>query len=74
MREFLKRNGSEVVNMLFTEFNMEDAIKVFYEEGKEDGIEQNQLKIASKMIKNGYTPEKIAEIVELPLETIQSIQ
>lgn len=30
---YLKEHGSEVVNMLFTEFNMEDALAVRYEEG-----------------------------------------
>ncbi|MDR1206120.1 MAG: hypothetical protein LBL26_11700 [Peptococcaceae bacterium] len=74
MREFLKRNGSEVVNMLFTEFNMEDAIKVYYEEGKEDGIEQNQLQVARKMIREGDSLEKIARVTDLPMETIQGIE
>jgi hypothetical protein len=35
---FLKDNGSEVENMLFTEWNMKDALSVRYEEGMEDGV------------------------------------
>ena len=40
MTEFIKENGSEAVNMLFTQFNMEDALEVRYEEGVEKGIEK----------------------------------
>lgn len=37
MTEFLGKHGSEVVNMLFTEFNMEEALKVRGEEQYEIG-------------------------------------
>jgi predicted transposase/invertase (TIGR01784 family) len=40
MAEYLLKNGSEVENMLFTEFNMDDAKEIWYEEGMEDGIEK----------------------------------
>lgn len=33
MADFMKEHGSEAINMLFTEFNMEDALDVRYEEG-----------------------------------------
>lgn len=33
----MREHGTEAVNMLFTEFNMEDALAVRYEEGKEEG-------------------------------------
>jgi hypothetical protein len=35
---FLEKHGSEVLNMLFTEWNQDDALAVRYEEGIEDGI------------------------------------
>jgi hypothetical protein len=35
---FLEKHGSEVLNMLFTEWNQDDALAVRYEEGMEDGI------------------------------------
>ena len=38
--EFVKKHGSEVENMLFTQFNLDDALAVRYEEGVEDGIEK----------------------------------
>jgi hypothetical protein len=36
MAEFMREYGSEVSNMLFTQFNMEDALRANYEEGFED--------------------------------------
>jgi hypothetical protein len=36
---FLEKYASEVLNMLFTEWNLDDALAVRYEEGTEDGIE-----------------------------------
>ena len=37
LAEFLREHGTEAVNMLFTEFNMEDALEVRYEEGVKEG-------------------------------------
>jgi len=37
---FLKRHGSEVLNMLFTEWNLEDAIAVRCEEAREEASEK----------------------------------
>lgn len=37
MTDFISRHGSEVRNMLFTEFNLEDAKEVWAEEAKEEG-------------------------------------
>jgi predicted transposase/invertase (TIGR01784 family) len=74
MKDFLEKNGSEVVNMLSTEFSLEDALRIRYEEGIEKGIEQDRLQIAKKMIKDGDSPEKIVRVTELPIEIIQSIE
>ncbi len=38
--DFVRKHGTEVENMLFTQFNMDDALEVRYEEGLEDGIER----------------------------------
>ncbi len=47
MVEFLKEHGTEAVNMLFTEFNMEDALRVrgeeCFEEGKQEGLKEGLL-------------------------------
>ena len=38
MVDFIHEHGSEVINMLFTEFNMEDALEVRGEERYADGL------------------------------------
>lgn len=40
MTGFLKEHGTEAVNMLFTEFNMEDALDVRFEEGQKEGLKE----------------------------------
>ncbi|MDR1211257.1 MAG: Rpn family recombination-promoting nuclease/putative transposase [Spirochaetaceae bacterium] len=39
LKEFLERHSSEVMNMLLTEWNWDDALAVRYEEGLETGLE-----------------------------------
>ena len=40
--DFLREHGTEAVNMLFTEFNMEDILEVRYEEGVSVGIREGE--------------------------------
>ena len=40
LKELLEKNAGEVLNMLMTEWNWDDALDVRYEEGREEGIEQ----------------------------------
>ena len=66
--EFVKKYGSEVENMLFTQFNMDDALAVRYAEGLEDGIEQGReqgecrllVHLVCGKLQRGESPEKIA--------------
>ncbi|MDR1439750.1 MAG: hypothetical protein LBJ10_06990 [Clostridiales bacterium] len=58
MKEYLEANGSEVENMLFTEFNMDDAIQVWKEEGFEDGIEKGREEGIEKGIEKGREEER----------------
>lgn len=70
--EFVKKYGSEVENMLFTQFNMDDALAVRYAEGLEDGIEQGieqgreqgecrlLVHLVCGKLQRGESPEKIA--------------
>ena len=47
LKEFLEKQASEVLSMLMTEWNMDDALAVRYEEGLEDG-EQKGIQIGEK--------------------------
>jgi len=51
---FLERHSSEVENMIFGEWNMDEALAVRYEEGREDERDEVHEKILA-LIKKGYT-------------------
>jgi len=55
---FLEKYASEVLNMLFTEWNMDDALAVAREEASEDGREKRDNEILA-LIKKGYTAADI---------------
>ena len=71
--EFVREHGTEAVNMLFTQFNMDDALDVRYEEGVEDGYERGVaagraegdsrrlIRLVCAKLRKGDTPDKIAE-------------
>lgn len=74
--EFLEKHGSEVRNMLYTEWNLEDACEIIREEslakglkrGRQEGIEKSV-----RVLKGVLPPEVIAEKFELPLEEVLRI-
>jgi predicted transposase/invertase (TIGR01784 family) len=70
MKTYLENNASEVMNLLFTEFNMDDAKKVWFEEGVETGIEKGVTETAIKMLRKGLSPQSVAEYTELSLEIV----
>ena len=69
LKEFLEKYGNEVVNMMSTEFNLEDAKKVWYNDGKEEGKEE----VAERMLKRGRPLEIIAEDTGLPVARINEM-
>jgi hypothetical protein len=74
LEEYLKRHGSEVNNMLITEWDTNIAIEVAREEGLEDGIEQGKLEMVMDMLAEDEPVEKIAKYAKLPIERIQSLK
>ncbi len=79
--DFVKEHGTEVENMLFTQFNMDDALAVRYEEGVEDGIERGieqgerrlLIRLVCGKLQKGESPEKIAEDLLADREEIARI-
>jgi predicted transposase/invertase (TIGR01784 family) len=77
------------MSLLYTEWNMDDALAVRYEEGHEDGIElgiergieqgreegliEGKLIIARNLLAKGMSCEFVQEITGLDLETIQTL-
>ncbi len=81
MQPFLKDHISEVENMLYTEWKLEDALKIEREEGIEIGIEKGMEKGLKKGMEkerqkiiqslSKFMPaEQIAHMLEFPLEPV----
>jgi len=60
--------------MLYTEFNLDDALAVRYEEGWEEGREEGLLKTARNLLAKGSSLEFVNEITGLSPETIRDLQ
>ena len=64
--------------MLYTEFNLDDAMAVRYEEGREDGLEEGRvnekLEIARNALVKGAAFEFVHEITGLDLDTLKDLQ
>ena len=58
--DFVKKHGTEVENMLYTQFNMDDALEVRYEEGLEEGERRLLIRLVCGKLQKGESPEKIA--------------
>jgi hypothetical protein len=69
LEKFLRENSSEVINMLMTEWNWDDALAVRWEEGREEGREE----IARNALTKGMSPEVVGEITGLDIETIRKL-
>jgi len=78
LKEFISLHGTEVLSMLYTEFKLDDALAVRYEEGCEEGFvegqRENTLKIARNALAEGSTPEFVQKITGLDLETIKELR
>jgi hypothetical protein len=79
MADYLKKQGSEVENMLMTEFDIDVAKEVWMDEawqdGKVEGIEIGKAKgaliTARKMLARGYSVEEAAELTDYQVETLK---
>lgn len=73
LADFVKRHGSEVINMLFTQFNMDDALEVSFEEGIEEGREEGELLKLIKQVCRKLEKRKTADVIAEELEEEQGI-
>jgi hypothetical protein len=64
LKDFLETNAGEVINMLYTEWNWDDAFAVQREEGREEGREET----VKNLLDFGMGPEQISRALKLPLE------
>ena len=70
LETFLKNHGSEVTNMLLTEWKFEDALRVREQEGREEGEEKGKKKVAKTLKSMGMGVEDIAKATGLSVDEI----
>jgi hypothetical protein len=85
LKDFFERNGSEVINMLFNEFDMEAELaaereagwekgrEAGWEKGREEGREEGLEKAARNALAKGLPLDTIGEITGLDLETLTQL-
>ena len=76
MKEFLELHGSEVSNMLLSEWNMDEALEVTQEEAFADGVEYGLAAEREKNIRafgEILPPDKIASTLEMPLDYVLKV-
>jgi predicted transposase/invertase (TIGR01784 family) len=78
LKDFLKQHGTEVINMLMSEWNMEDALRIraeeAKEEGKEEGIKEGIEATARKMIRESIPLDTIAKITGFDTQRLMRLQ
>jgi len=73
LKEFLEAHASEVLNMLLTEWNQDEALEVAREEAREEGREEGVLYTARNALAQGIPTETVQKITGLSIETIESL-
>jgi len=73
LKDFFRKHGSEVLNMLYAEYDPEVEMRVVREEALEDGREEEKLLIAKNLLSEGSTPEFVHRITGMSLEQIKEI-
>jgi predicted transposase/invertase (TIGR01784 family) len=77
LKEYLEAHGAEAYNMIFSEWNWDEALEVAREEGREDGleegIEKEKIIIAKNLLEEGATIEFVQRVTGLSLEKIEGL-
>ena len=74
LKEFLEQHRGEVVNMLFEEWNLDDAVAVAERDGRKMGMEegkrQQAIEIAKRMKDDGKSIDEIIRMTDLTVDDI----
>jgi hypothetical protein len=74
LKDFLREYGSEVVDMLFLDYDLDDHLAARYREGREDEREERDQTIACNLIAEGSSLEFIQKITGLAPEVIRELK
>jgi hypothetical protein len=80
--DFLKKHASEVINMLFAEFKMEDALEMRWaeglakglSEGLAEGLERGKFENAKQMLQDNLPMDKITQYTGLSRDQVEGIE
>ena len=73
LNEFLEIHASEILNMILTEWNTEDAIAYAREEGLEECKTKEKIAIAHNLLAKGLTQEFVQEITGVDMGSLQDL-
>jgi hypothetical protein len=73
LADYLSTNASEVENMLLTEWNWDDAKKVWQEEAREEEREKRNREVARNLKAMNMPPEQISKATGLPLDAVAGL-
>jgi len=73
LKEFLELHATEVLGMLYTEWNLDDALAVRWEEGIEEGRISEKMIIARNLLAMGIPDAQVAEGTGLSLDEIEKL-
>ena len=68
---YLEYYGSEVVNMLFEEYDVDKARKVLIEETREDALKEGQASMIKRLHDLGNTVKQIASMFKIPESEVE---
>jgi predicted transposase/invertase (TIGR01784 family) len=74
LKDFLETHSSEVLNMLLTEWNWDEALEVAREEGHEEGREEGLELAARNALAKGISIQTVQEITGFDLNIIEDIK
>ena len=77
LADYLKRKGSEVVNMLTAEYDYETDIEVqrgeAYDEGREEGKLEEKKNLTKKLYEEKFTVAEISKLLKMKEDEVKEI-
>ncbi len=73
LAEFLKKNRAEVIKMGIYEYNEEEHLRKEREYAKEEGIQEERLRLIKAKLLKGKSLETIADELEQSIDEIRKI-
>ena len=71
---FFKTQRAEIIGMILTEFDEEQAHRIWRKDGYIEGREAKAIEASIALLKKGVPPETIAECEQLTLEKVLELQ